>query len=210
MAGYDRKQGYPDPSEDVEVFARHGLGLESLVVDLGAGSGQFAVAGARRFGRVIAVDVSAEMLALLRRKLAEVDLTNVEVVQAGFMSYRHEGPRADGIYTRNALHHLPDFWKAIALVRLGRVMKKGGVLRLHDLIYDFAPDEANAVFAPWLDGAAQDPADGYTAADFIAHIRSEHSTFRWLFEPMLEATGFEVVDAESRDRVYGTYTCLRH
>ena len=42
-------------------------------------------------------------------------------------------------------------------------MRPGGVLRLRDLIYDFAPAEAAGVFQRWFDHAASDPADGYTA-----------------------------------------------
>jgi hypothetical protein len=37
VAGYERKQGYPDPAEDLAVLAAHGLGATSTVVDLGAG-----------------------------------------------------------------------------------------------------------------------------------------------------------------------------
>ena len=36
VAGYDRKQGYPDPAEDLAVFEAHGLGATSAVLDLGA------------------------------------------------------------------------------------------------------------------------------------------------------------------------------
>ena len=50
VAGYDRKQGYPDPAEDLASFEAHGLDGTSAVVDLAAGSGQFALAAARRFG----------------------------------------------------------------------------------------------------------------------------------------------------------------
>src|ERR1700760_3101213 len=57
VAGYDRKQGYPDPAEDLAVFEAHGLGSGSEVLDFGVGSGQFALAAARRFGRVTALDV---------------------------------------------------------------------------------------------------------------------------------------------------------
>ena len=46
VAGYDRKQGYPDPAEDLAVFEAHGLDGASAVLDLGAGSGQFALAAA--------------------------------------------------------------------------------------------------------------------------------------------------------------------
>ena len=48
IAGYDRKQGYPDPAADIAAFAAHGLDGTSTVVDLGAGTGQFAVPAARR------------------------------------------------------------------------------------------------------------------------------------------------------------------
>ena len=68
VAGFDRKQGYPDPADDLDVFAAQGLGADSSVVDLGTGTGQFALAAARRFGHVTAVDVSPAMLELLRER----------------------------------------------------------------------------------------------------------------------------------------------
>lgn len=40
-------------------------------------------------------------------------------------------------------------------------------------------------------------------------MRTEHSTFRWLLEPMLEAAGFEVLDAHFTGRVYGADTCQK-
>jgi SAM-dependent methyltransferase len=81
-------------------------------------------------------------------------------VQAGFLSYEHAGPTADAVYTRNALHQLPDLWKAVALDRIGRMLRPGGMLRLHDLIYDFQPSQADTVFQRWLNNAAEDPAPG--------------------------------------------------
>jgi hypothetical protein len=87
--------------------------------------------------------------------------------------------------------------------------RPGGVLRLHDLVYDFQPSEADAVFQRWLEGAADDPARGYTAADYAVHIRSEYSTFRWLLEPMLVAAGFAIVTADFSGSVFGAYTCRK-
>jgi ubiquinone/menaquinone biosynthesis C-methylase UbiE len=209
VAGYERKQGYPDPTQDLAVLTAHGLDATSTVVDLGAGTGRFALAAARRFGQVTAVDIAPAMLAVLRRRAAAAGVANLECVQAGFLSYRHAGPPADAVYTRNALHQLPDFWKAVALDRIRGMLRPGGVLRLRDLVYDFQPSEADAVFARWLGGAADDPAQGYTAADYAEHIRTEHSTFRWLFEPMLAAAGFQILTAEFSGSVYGAYTCRR-
>jgi SAM-dependent methyltransferase len=209
VAAYDRKQGRPDPAEDLEILAAHGLDGDSAVVDLGAGSGQFALAAARRFAHVTAVDVSPAMIALLQENAAGAGLANLDCVRAGFLSYEHTGPPADGVYTRNALHQLPDFWKAVALDRIARMMRSGGVLRLRDLIYDFHPADAARVFARWFDYAASDPADGYTSDEYAVHIRTEFSTFRWLLEPMLEAVGFEIVSADFVGRLYGAYTCVK-
>ncbi|MEV4527517.1 class I SAM-dependent methyltransferase [Streptosporangium sp. NPDC049304] len=209
VAGFDRKQGRPDPEEDLAVFARRGVGEGATVVELGAGTGQFALAAARRFSRVVAVDVSPAMHDFLAARAAENGLSALECVRAGFLSYEHTGPPADAVYTRHALHQLPDFWKAVALDRVARIVRPGGVLRLRDLIFDFRPDEADAVFGRWLDGAADDPALGYTREDYAEHLRTEYSTFRWLLEPMLDAAGFEIAEADFRESIYGAYTCVR-
>jgi SAM-dependent methyltransferase len=204
IEGYDRKQGHPDPSPDIAEFQQQGLDNHATVVDLAAGTGQFARAATAVFARVIAVDVSPAMVQWLRRTLKAED-----VVRAGFLTYQHDGPPVDGVYTRNALHQLPDFWKAIALDRIATVLRPGGVLRVRDLIYDFRPAEASAVFDGWFAGAAKDPALGYTAEDYAEHIRTEHSTYRWLFEPMLDAAGFDIVAVDYEARLYGAYTCIK-
>jgi ubiquinone/menaquinone biosynthesis C-methylase UbiE len=209
VAGFDRKQGYPDPAEDLAVLRAHGVGQAATVVDLGAGTGRFALAAAPHVHRVVALDVSPAMLAVLRERAAESGLRNVECVQAGFLSYEHAGAPADAVYTRNALHQLPDFWKALALERIAGLLRPGGVLRLRDLIFDFRPAEAGRVLDDWLDGAVADPARGYTRADFAEHLRTEFSTFRWLLEPMLAAAGFSISTAAFDGSIYGAYTCVR-
>jgi len=202
IAGYDRKQGWPDPADDIAAFRAHGLGSESTIVDLAAGTGQFARAAAREFGRVVAVDVSPAMVEHLSTQ-------GLEVVRAGFLSYEHQGQPVDGVFTRNALHQLPDFFKALALQRIAGMLRPGGVLRVRDLIYDLAPAEVEAAFEGWFAGAADDPAAGYTAQDYAEHIRTEFSTYRWLFEPMLTAAGFDIVDVSYERRLYGAYACVK-
>jgi len=153
VAGYDRKAA-TDPDEDVRAMRDAGIGERSVVVDLGAGTGTFAAAIAPWCREVIAVDVSAPMRAATRERCRELGLKNVRCVEAGFLSYDHEGPPADGVYSRNALHHLPDFWKAVALTRIAGFLAPGGVLRLRDLVYSFEPLEAEAVLERWYAGAS--------------------------------------------------------
>jgi SAM-dependent methyltransferase len=208
VAGYERKAGF-DPTEDLEVLQHLGLGSDAIVVDLGAGTGAFVVAVAPLCRRVVAVDVSPAMTANLRERVAELGLDNVSVVDAGFLSYEHRGAPADVIFTRNALHQLPDFWKAIALERTASWLRPGGILRLHDVIFDFAPPDAPERIETWLAGAATDPSIGWTAAELAEHVRHEFSTYSWLLDLMLDGAGFDVAERSFRRSVYGTYTCTR-
>lgn len=210
VAGFDRKQGRPDPGPDLAVLRAHGVGERSTVIDLGAGTGRFALAAAREFGQVVAVDVSPAMVARLRADAAAAGLENLRCVRAGFLGYRHAGPPADAVHTRHALHQLPDTWKAVALHRVAGMLRPGGLLRLTDLVYDCSPAEALPLFEEWLAGATNDdPAAGYTRDDYAEHLRTEHSTFRWLLEPMLAQCGFEILRAEYRGRIFGSYLCRR-
>jgi SAM-dependent methyltransferase len=179
------------------------------LVDLAAGTGKLTLAIAPSLGQVIAVDVSPAMVSLLRTRVAEAGLTNVSCVHGGFLTYSHVGPPVDAVYTRNALHQIPDFWKGVALERIAGMLAPGGVLVVRDLIYDFEPSDADAVFASWLDGAVDDPRHGYTREDFEVHIRSEHSTFRWLFEPLLHAAGFEIIAVDYGRSIYASYSCVK-
>lgn len=209
VAGYDRKQGYPDATADLAIFESHGVTADSTVIDFGAGTGQFALPAAARFAHVIAVDISPEMIGVIRARTAEAKLRNLEATRAGFLSYEHQGAPVDGVYTRNALHHLPDFFKAIALQRIAQLLRPKGILRLHDLIFDFKPSEAEMALDRWFKSAQTDAVLGYTADDLAQHVRSEFSTYRWLLEPILAATGFEIIDVEFTRSVYGSYTCRR-
>jgi ubiquinone/menaquinone biosynthesis C-methylase UbiE len=208
VAGYDRKAGF-DPTEDVEELRRHGLGPDSLVVDLGAGTGTFAVSVAPSCRRVVAVDVSAAMTAALRTRIERLGLDNVTVVEAGFLSYVHEGEPADIVFTRNALHQIPDFWKGIALDRIASFLRPHGVLRLRDIVFDFAPPEAEERIEAWMSGAVSDPAAGWTAEELADHVRSEFSTYSWLLDSMLDRTGFDILERSFRRSAYGAYTCRR-
>lgn len=141
VSRYDRKEDAAAPDE-VALCRRLGLDLRSVVIDLGAGTGQFALAAAPYCARVVAVDVSPVMLTALRTKAGLAKVRNLEVVQAGFLTYQHQGPPADLVYSRYALHHLPDFWKAVALARIRRMLRPGALFRLWDAVYSFDPAES--------------------------------------------------------------------
>jgi ubiquinone/menaquinone biosynthesis C-methylase UbiE len=183
------------------------LGPGSSVIDIGAGSGQFTLAAARVCGRVIAVDVSPVMLAPLREQAGD----NVEVVEAGFLTYQHSGEPADLVYSRFALHHLPDFWKALALGRIAGMLRPGGVLRLSDVVYSFEPADVEQRIEAWIEETmSADVEAGWTRSELAEHVRDEHSTFTWLLEPMIERAGFEITDADySASGMFARYLCRK-
>lgn len=209
VEAYDAKAG-TDPAEDVALLRALGLSTASTVVDMGAGTGTLALAVAPHCRRVVAVDVSTAMLQRLRLRASQLGIGNIECVHAGFLSYEHRGEPADAVYSRNALHHLPDFWKSLALVRIAAILRPGGVLRLRDLVYSFDPDQAGDIFEAWLANATDDPARGWSRPELETHIREEYSTFSWLLEPMLKRAGFTIRDVNHvESSVFSAYTCVK-
>lgn len=206
---YDRKAG-TDPAADMALLREYGLNTAHTLVDLGAGSGTFTLTVAPHCRQVIAVDVSPVMLALVQQKASELGIENITYAQHGFLTYAHQGEQADYIYSRHALHHLPDFWKALALTRIAAYLRTGGILFLRDLIFSCELHELTPVVDAWLAGASTNPEQGWTRAELETHLREEHSTFSWLLEPMLERAGFEIRHIEhDRSRVRSGYVCVK-
>jgi SAM-dependent methyltransferase len=203
VAGYDAKTKL-DVGTALDPLRRHGLGPETTLVDLGCGTGLLAAAAASEAGRVIGIDPSPAMLEVARRRSDAV-----EWVEAGFLTYEHDGEPPQLVHSRHALHHLPDFWKGVALARVHDLLAPGGVLVLRDLVYDFEPAEADPRIEEWLAGAAPTPAEGWTRTELAEHVGDEYSTFSWLLELLLAHAGLELLERDVRGGIYATYVCRR-
>jgi SAM-dependent methyltransferase len=203
---YDDKED-ARAAEEVALLTSLGLDHRSTVIDFGAGTGQFTVVAAAAFRHVIAVDISPLMLDQLGRKVAGARLDNVEIVRAGFVTYEHHRAPVDAVYSRWALHHLPDFWKAVALARMRQVTRPGGLLRLSDIVYSFSAAEAEHRIEAWCASLPTTAPDGeWVRGDIEEHVRDEHSTFTWLLEPMIERAGFLIEQARySDDQIFADY-----
>lgn len=205
VARYDSKED-AGAGEEVALLKRLGLTEQSVVLEFGPGTGQFTVEVAPMCRRVIAVDVSAPMLAALQNKVQALGLGNVELLQAGFLTYEHTAEPVEFIYSRLALHHLPDFWKAVALSRLRRMLHDGGVLRLCDVVYNFDPEEAEERIEAWCATGGETAEAQWSRSELEEHVRDEHSTFSWLLEPMIERSGFAIVAAaHSENGIFTSY-----
>ena len=205
VARYDSIEN-ASADRETALLQQWGLSRQSVVVELGTGTGQFAIAAAHVCDRVVAVDVSPVMLKELRDKLTREQLDNVDVVQAGFLDYQHQGAAVDIAYTRYALHHLPDFWKGVALARIHGILRSGGLLRVWDVVYSFEPHEAEDRLEAWCATGGPDGADGWSRADYEEHVRDEHSTYTWVFEALAQRVGFHIEAAEySEDGIFAEY-----
>lgn len=84
------------------------------VLDVGAGTGRFALPVARGAGRVTAIEPSEPMLAGLRESAAEHGLTNVEAVNAGWLEVEASTPPADVVLCAHVLYPHADLDRWIA------------------------------------------------------------------------------------------------
>ncbi|MDX9973129.1 MAG: class I SAM-dependent methyltransferase [FCB group bacterium] len=190
------------------IVARLGLGSGDCVIDLGCGTGAFALEAASRCGVVHAVDVSPAMLERCRVKAAERGLENVVTHCAGFLSYVHEGAPADAMVSVAALHHLPDFWKAVALRRMAGMLRPGGRLYLFDVVYSFGVEEAETALDAWVEGIRAGAGDEM-AGEAAVHIRDEYSTFEWILDGLLERAGFAIEEKVAGPGGGLGYVCVR-
>jgi ubiquinone/menaquinone biosynthesis C-methylase UbiE len=205
---YDRKMN-ARAHDEIDLLRSAGLDASSVVVDLGTGTGQFALAVAPLCGRVVAVDPSPVMLQRLGDKIAESEVDNVEVIDAGFLTYDHTGDPADFVYSRYAVHHLPDFWKVMALRRVRSMLRPGGVFRLWDVVYSFDVADAGERIDAWCAPFGEQVEGDWARWEMEEHVRDEHSTFTWLLEAMFDRTGFTIEAAHYSDDGFDARYLLR-
>ncbi len=136
---YDRHhQKFRDYKAESEgIIATLGLDANRTVIDMGCGTGAFAIHAAAHYRKVYAVDISNSMLKRARRKAKKAKLNNIEFHRGGFLTYEHQAQAVDAIVSTTVLHHLPDFWKLIGLRRLAQMLKTGGKLYLFDVVCSF-------------------------------------------------------------------------
>jgi ubiquinone/menaquinone biosynthesis C-methylase UbiE len=208
--GYDQSmQKYRDIQGEIQEILDY-LDLRSgqTVLEIGTGTGEFALAAARRCARVYAVDLSAGMRRYAQEKAKVRGVLNVSFLQGGFLTYQHQGAPLDAAVTQIALHHLPDFWKQIALIRIAGMLKEGGRLCLRDVIYSFDPREHESFFEEYM-SRTQATMDSDFADRIASHVRAEYSTMNWIMEGLIERAGFKIERADYKKGMFALYLCRK-
>jgi putative AdoMet-dependent methyltransferase len=194
--------------EVAKIKAALSLKPDAVVLDIGCGTGETALGLAACCAAVHAVDVSREMVSCAAAKAEKRGLANIAFQQAGFLTCDYPAASFDAVISQIALHHLPDFWKHIALRRIHRLLKPGGRLLLQDAVLpsgtdDFDPYFAGIVAAIAASGGAK------VARDTEITLRDEHPTLDWIMQGLLEKAGFTIISADRTPPFVTTYLCIK-
>ena len=196
-----------DRHDDSDIRARAALAALGVqhgwkVADIGCGNGVLATEAALMGAEVDAIDISPAMLALAEI-YARDRKAPVRTQSAGLLSFAYRPESYDLIVSEFTLHHLPDFWKAVAMSRIYRALKPGASFYLRDIVFAAMPDAVERDVEQWADFQIKN--HDFSREGVVTHMRDEYSTFGWVMERMLTEVGFTLLSADYHAPLHGTY-----
>src|ERR1700685_932110 len=194
-------------ADDSDTRARAALTMLGVqrgwrLADIGCGNGVLACEAALMGAEVDAIDISPAMLALASIQARDRKVA-IRAQSAGLLSFAYKPNSYDLIVSEFTLHHLPDFWKAVALSRIHAALKPGANFYLRDIVFVSLPDGAEPDVEAWADVSIKN--HDFDRDSVVTHMRDEYSTFGWVIERMLTDTGFTLVAADYHAPLHGTY-----
>ncbi len=186
------------------ICERTGLSPDDVVLDVGCGSGAFVLPASKYCRKVYAADVSNSMLEILQEKLDAEGIKTVELLHAGFLTTPRLKEPLDVVISSIALHHLPDFWKIVALQKIADALKPNGVFYLLDVVFAFPVEK-------WREGVQNtlDSMESAAGREAKAHISAEYSTFDWVLEGAFERVGLKIEAVYDDAPFLRAYVCRK-
>jgi ubiquinone/menaquinone biosynthesis C-methylase UbiE len=209
---YDNEHGkFRDYGKEFDAmieFLSLGSTADLSMIDLGCGTGATSIYAAKSFKKVYGIDVSEMMIKQAKKKSDIEGIKNIEFINAGFLKYTHRDEPADIVITKAAFHHLPDFWKQVALLRMNRMLKVQGILYIFDVVFHFDAADYESRINDWVAGF-EAKAGAKFREDVETHIRDEYSTFNWIMEGMIKKAGFRIEKSRTADGFVTEYCCIK-
>jgi len=193
-------------AESEEILDLLDVSAGESLLDIGSGTGVFAQQVARRGLVVTALDISEAILAYAKTRAEESGMMGIRFVKGGFLNLPDGITSLDYVTSSFSFHHLPDFWKLIALQRLNAILSPAGKLFIQDVVIDEADCITN--INAFIDTQAKAGGD-FLRFDAIEHFRDEYSTYTWVLEQMLERAGFHVESKDSHHGLISRYVCSK-
>jgi putative AdoMet-dependent methyltransferase len=177
------------------------------VLEIGTGTGELALNISEYCKQVVAIDVSKTMIDFARMKAKAQNKTNIEFHNSGFLTYENCDEPFDIIITQLALHHLPDYWKMIALRRIYKTLKKDGKFYLSDVVFPSSIQNYDIYFAKIINDLGKSTGEEI-ARETETHIREEFSTLDWIMESLLKNVGF-CIEYVKYEGFMASYICKK-
>ena len=207
---YDQKmQKIRDIGNEAETMLRLiNPQAEDIVLEIGCGTGEFSIEFSRHCKQVVALDVSEGMLEFAREKAKSRNRSNIRFIKGSFLTFEPDEGPFDEVVTQLALHHLPDFWKFIALQRVSSMLKTGGRLYLKDVVFSSETRDFDSFISQLLQSIPEEVKDEMTR-EYILHIKEEFSTFDWVIKGLIEKAGFRIEESFYENGFMATYLCIK-
>ncbi|MDQ1252651.1 MAG: putative AdoMet-dependent methyltransferase [Euryarchaeota archaeon] len=177
------------------------------VLEIGTGTGELALNISAYCKRVVAIDISKTMIHFARMKAENQNKKNIQFCIAGFLTYDNQSELFDVIVTQLALHHLPDYWKMMALKRIYSMLKEDGRLYLRDVVFPSKIQDYDSYFTNII-ADLNKSARNKVAEETEIHIKDEFSTLDWIMEGLLKTAGFQIENIQS-DGFIASYLCKK-
>ena len=177
------------------------------ILEIGTGTGELALRLSAHCRKVVAIDISKKMLDFAKLKVESQKKANIQFYNAGFLTFENYDEPFDIIVTQLALHHLPDYWKMMALKRIYGMLKKDGKFYLRDVVFPSLIQDYDSYFNKIITDLKKSAGDKL-AEETEIHIRDEFSTLDWIMEGLLKNAGF-CIEAVKFDGFMAGYLCKK-
>ncbi|WP_094227458.1 class I SAM-dependent methyltransferase [Methanolobus psychrotolerans] len=210
IQNYDRKmRTIRNIAEEAETMIKLiDLRPDHNVLEIGCGTGEFSIELSRYCKQVLALDISQGMLEFAREKSITRGRDNIDFTKAGFLTFEPKGKEFDAVVTQLVLHHLPDFWKLIALRNVNSMLKPGGKFYLKDVVFSSDTRDFDFYFSQVFQKMPPEAGDEIIN-EMKLHIKEEFSTFDWVMEGLIEKAGFRIEQSQYQNGFMATYLCIK-